>query len=175
MALVVLLKGVNVGGHRTFRPSVLASELSEYDAVNVGAAGTFVVRRPVSQLKLRAELLRRLPFETELMICEGRDFISLATQDPFARELSGPDIVRFLSILAKPHSPALSIPMRLPADGEWLLRIIASNGRYLFGVYRRQMKVISYLGKIEKLVGMPVTTRNWNTITSVVRILKSRE
>src|SRR4029077_20423952 len=37
MALVVFLRGVNVGGHRTFRPSVLARELSEYDVVNVQA------------------------------------------------------------------------------------------------------------------------------------------
>ena len=34
--------GVNVGGHRTFRPTILARELSAYDVVNVGAAGTFV-------------------------------------------------------------------------------------------------------------------------------------
>ena len=45
MALVVFLRGVNVGGHRTFRPSVLARELGDYDVVNVGAAGTFVVRQ----------------------------------------------------------------------------------------------------------------------------------
>jgi len=46
MALVVFLRGVNVGGHRTFRPSLLANELSDFDVVNVGAAGTFVVRNP---------------------------------------------------------------------------------------------------------------------------------
>ena len=43
--LVVLLKGVNVGGHRTFRPSVLAKALRRYDVVNIGAAGTLVVAR----------------------------------------------------------------------------------------------------------------------------------
>src|SRR5213595_2123968 len=64
MALVVFLRGVNVGGHRTFRPSILARELSDYDVVNVGAAGTFVVRRPGSRAKFRAALLRKLPFET---------------------------------------------------------------------------------------------------------------
>jgi len=32
------LPGINVGGHRAFRPSVLAKELGIYDAVNVGAA-----------------------------------------------------------------------------------------------------------------------------------------
>ena len=46
MALVVFIRGVNVGGHRTFRPSVLARVLSDYGVVNVGAAGTFVVRKP---------------------------------------------------------------------------------------------------------------------------------
>ncbi len=46
MALIVFLRGVNVGGHRTFRPSMLARELSDYDVVNVGAAGTFIVRKP---------------------------------------------------------------------------------------------------------------------------------
>ena len=44
MALVVLLRGVNVGGHRTFRPTTLAEQLRHLDAVNVGAAGTFVIR-----------------------------------------------------------------------------------------------------------------------------------
>src|SRR5260221_3490096 len=85
MASVVFLKGVNVGGHRLFRPSVFAKELVKYDVVNVGAAGTFVVRKPSSQAKLRAELLRRLPFEAEAMICSARDIISLPSPKPFAR------------------------------------------------------------------------------------------
>ena len=56
MALVVLLRGVNVGGHRTFRPTLLAKELSRYDVVNVGAAGTFVVRKPGPVEQFRAEM-----------------------------------------------------------------------------------------------------------------------
>ncbi len=66
MALVVFLRGVNVGGHRTFRPSLLARGLSDYAVVNVGAAGTFVVRKPGSRPKFLAELRRRLPFEAEV-------------------------------------------------------------------------------------------------------------
>ena len=34
------------------------------------------------------------------------------------------------------------------------------------------MKTIGYLGRIDKLFGVPATTRNWNTILAVVRILK---
>jgi len=39
-------------------------------------------------------------------------------------------------------------------------------------MYRREMKAISYLGKIEKLLGVAATTRNWNTIEKVVKILR---
>jgi hypothetical protein len=35
------------------------------------------------------------------------------------------------------------------------------------------MKTIGYLGQIDKLFGVPVTTRNWNTIAAVVRVLKT--
>src|SRR5919109_2119420 len=101
MALIVFLRGVNVGGHRTFRPSILARELSHYDVGNVGAAGTFVVRKPGSRAKFRAELLRKLPFEAEVMLCDGRDLLRLETENPFGAEASGPNIVRFVSILSK--------------------------------------------------------------------------
>jgi hypothetical protein len=43
----------------------------------------------------------------------------------------------------------------------------------VFGVYRRHMKTIGYLGQIDKLYGVPATTRNWNTIIAIMRILKS--
>ena len=173
MALVVFLRGVNVGGHRTFRPSVLARELSDYDVVNVGAAGTFVVRKPGSRAKFRAELLRKLPFETEVALCNGRDLLRLETESPFATQPSRPDVVRFVSILPKAGRIAASLPISLPADGEWLVRVIASEGRFVFGEYRRHMKTIGYLGQLDKLFGAQATTRNWNTILTIVRILSA--
>ena len=173
MALVVFLKGVNVGGHRTFRPSVLANEFRRFDVVNVGAAGTFVIRKAVSPVTLRAALMRRLPFDTDVMICNGGDILRLVTSDPFAGQPSAPDIVRFVSVLAKRRLPAPPVPLNLPRDGRWCLRVMTCQGRFVFGVYRREMKAIRYLAQLEKVFGVPVTTRNWNTILAIVRILKS--
>jgi hypothetical protein len=34
------------------------------------------------------------------------------------------------------------------------------------------MKTIGYLGQLDRLFGAPATTRNWNTIVAIVRILK---
>jgi len=168
---VVLLRGVNVGGHRTFRPSALAEELKHLDAVNVGAAGTFVIRSPVTRAQLRAEFARRLPFETEIMICQGREIVRLISRNPFAEHPVRPDVVRFLTVLSRRPRSAPSTPMSLPASGEWLLKIFAIDDRFVFGVYRRHMKVIGYLGTFDRLFGVPATTRNWNTVTAIAKLL----
>ena len=96
MAIVVFMRGINVGGHRRFRPSVLAKELSALEVVNVGAAGTLVVRRPGSRARLRAELVRKLPFEAEVALCDDRDLLQLEKENPFGIEGPHPDIVRFV-------------------------------------------------------------------------------
>ena len=173
MALVVFLRGVNVGGHRRFRPSILARELSRYDVLNVGAAGTFVVRKPGSRAKFRTALLRKLPFEAEIMLCDSRDLMRLEMENPFGTQPLTPDVVRFVSILSKAGGVRAPLPVTFPSDGEWLVRVIASEGQFVFGVYRRHMKTIGYLGQIDKLYGVPATTRNWNTIIAILRMLKS--
>ena len=174
MALIVFLRGVNVGGYKTFRPSLLASQLQEYGVVNIGAAGTFVVHNPVSQSRFRDELRRRLPFETEVMLCPGRELIAAATAHPFEGHPVRPDIVRFVSVLPKRPSILPAVPARFPASGKWLLTILSVHGRFVFGLYRREMKAISALYGMDKLFGMPLTTRNWNTIGAILNVLKSK-
>jgi len=171
VALVVLLRGVNVGGHRTFRPTTLARQLRHLDAVNIGAAGTFVIRRPGTRAQLRASLARRLPCDTEIVICDGREIARLMALDPFGGTPLRPDIVRFVSVLARRPRHAPTTPLRLPSSGAWQLRILGRDNRFVFGVYRRQMKVIGHLGTFDRLFGVPVTTRSWKTITVIAGVL----
>ncbi len=172
MTLVAFLRGVNVGGHRSFRPSILAQELSEFEVLNVGAAGTFIVRKPKSRTAFLAALHRKLPFEATVVLCDARDLMRLETENPFTAEASTPDVVRFVSILSKPGGVRAALPVAFPAEGEWLVRVMAAEGQFVFGMYHRHMKTIGYLGQIDKLFGEPATTRNWNTITTIVRTLK---
>jgi hypothetical protein len=174
MALIVFFRGINVGGHRAFRPSVLAKELAGYDAVNVGAAGTLVVRKPGSRANFVAELRRRLPFEATIALCDSRDLIRLELDSPFAAEPTAVDVVPFVSILSEAGRTAVSLPITLPESGEWLVRIIGLQNRLVYGVYRRHMKTIGCLGQIDRLFGAPATTRSWKTILSVLAILKSQ-
>lgn len=172
MALVVLLRGVNVGGHRRFRPTKLAAQLKHLEAVNIGAAGTFVIRQPVRQAQLRGEFARRLPFQAEIVICQGRDIVRLLSSDVFSHHPPRPDIVRFVSVLSRRPRAAPSTPIRFPATGKWLLKVLARENRFVFGLYRRHMKTIGYLSTLDRVFGVPATTRNWKTVTAIARVLK---
>ena len=172
MALVVLLRGVNVGGHRTFRPSRLVQQLKHLDAVNIGAAGTFVIRQPITRTELRAEFARRLPFDAEIVMCTDREIIRLMSQNPFSSEPVKRDVVCFVSVLSKRSRSSLSMPMSFPSPGKWLMKILAADKQFVFGMYRRHMKAIGYLGTLDRLFGVPVTTRNWNTITAIAKTLR---
>jgi len=174
VALVVFLRGVNVGGSRTLRPSTLAVQLKHLGAVNIGAAGTFVIRQVVSRAELRAEFARRLPFEAQITICQGREIIRLMSCDFFSDYVVRPDMVRFVSVL--PHIPrsAPPTPMRFPSTGKWLVRILARERRFVVGLYRRHMMVIGYLGALDRVFGARVTTRNWNTISAIAKVLDNR-
>jgi uncharacterized protein (DUF1697 family) len=130
-----------------------------------------VIRRRITRGQLRAELSRRLPFDAEIVICQGREILRLMSQRPFADQPARPDIVRFVSVLSHRPRSGPSTPLSFPSHGKWLLKILARENRFVFGLYRRHMKVISYLGTLDRLFGVPVTTRNWNTITAIARVL----
>jgi uncharacterized protein (DUF1697 family) len=171
MKWVVFLRAVNVGGANRCQPAVLAKQLAKFGVINIGAVGTFVVRENVSESALRIAIAKKLPFKCEIMIRPARDIIKLASKDPFVLQPSGPNMTRFVNVLAKRLPSPPSLPLSLPSNDDWLLKIIAIEDRFVLGLYRRQMKAISYLGKIEKLLGVPATTRNWNTIKKVAEIL----
>jgi uncharacterized protein (DUF1697 family) len=176
MALVVFLRGVNVGGHKAFQPSVLAKELADFDAVNVGAAGTFVIRKAVSQKVLRAELSSRLPFEAEFMICPGRELTDLARGDSFSAQPSGAEVERFVSVLAVRPRTLPALPFSQPPDDTWQVQIVDVTGRYALSLRRRLGQRILYPNEVvEKSLGVSATTRNWNTVSAICDILNGTE
>ena len=171
MALIVLLRGINVGGHRAFRPKLLAQTLSEFDVVNIGATGTFVVRKPASRVHLRAALRSRLPATTEFVFCEGRDLLRLATKFPFDEPSPDPGLIRFVSFLATGSRARPSLPFTIPPGRDWFVRVTTLTNRLAVGEYRRHMKTIGYLGQLDTMFGTLVTTRSWATVNAIVQTL----
>ena len=104
-------------------------------------------------------------------MCDGREIVALLSTKVFDGYPRRPDVVRFVSVLSRRSRSAPRLPLTLPARGRWLLKVLARDGRFVLGMYRRQMKVIGYLGSLDCLFGVPATTRNWNTMAAVARVV----
>jgi hypothetical protein len=55
-----------------------------------------------------------------------------------------------------------------------MLKVLAQERRFVFGVYRRHTKAVGYLGRIDRLFGMPATTRDWKPSRRSPRCRKTR-
>jgi len=172
MALVVFLRGANVGGHRVFQPAALAKEMAELSVVNVGAAGTFVVKKPVGAAAFRAELGKRLAFETEVMICRAAEILALAGSAPFSRPPAGSDVRALVTVLTKKPKRLPKLPIRRPEGKDWQVDLFQVAGRFALAFWRRGQRRLIYPNEVaEKVLGIPGTTRSWSTIEAACRIL----
>ena len=173
MASVVFMRGVNVGGHKKFSPAALARDLAALDVVNVGAAGTFVVRKSVGRIALQAELCRRLPFEADVMICTARDIIDLVGEKSFPGRSLGKDVRPFVTVMAKRPGSIPRLPILKPTGDDWQVQIVAVSGVFALSLWRRLGRSIVYPNEVvEKSLGVSATTRNWDTILKIRALLE---
>jgi len=172
MAWIIFFRAVNVGGHQKFQPSALAKDLAEFGVVNIGAAGTFVVRENVSQATLRSGILNRLSFKPELMICPARDVLVLARREPFQKGPTGKDVSRFVTVMQKAPRSIPQLPIEQPIGAKWEVRVTSIFGRFALSVQRRGQKCLYPNAVVEKHLGIPATTRNWNTIETIWGMLE---
>jgi uncharacterized protein (DUF1697 family) len=174
MASVVFLRGVNVGGHRTFRPAALAKDMAGYDVVNIGAAGTFVVGKTVGKTALRAAILERLPVEAEIVICPARAVTALAAAEPFPRGSTAAGIKRYVSVTARRPKAPPRFPLDRPERAAWQVRLVGLHGPFVLSLHRRAGKTLLYPNTVvEKELGVPATTRGWDTLGRICRVLEA--
>ena len=172
MASVVFFRALNVGGHQICRPAALARELAEFGVVNVGAAGTFVVRNPVGAARLRAEILRRLPFAPALAICPARDVLAVLSAPLFREPPTEKGVERYFSVLEKAAKPIPPLPCEQPPGGKWEVRLVAVVGRFVLSLRRPGDTYANAV--VEKYFKIPATTRNWNTLATIGSILETK-
>lgn len=164
MALVVLLRGANLGKRR-FSPKALAEALADLDLVNIGAAGTFVVPKRIAEKALRARVQAELPWEdAEMVVLEAREVE--AALDAGAALTPPAGARKFAVALPKAPAEEPKLPVEaLAKDGRWGMRYEALAGRVVIGVRRRFDETGSYSTKaLDEAVGTDRgTMRDWPT------------
>src|SRR5262249_16669109 len=172
MAMVVFFRGVNVGAHNRFQPAALAKELASAKIVNIGAAGTFVVRGTISQADLRQQILSSLKFEPELMICTVKEMMELGTSQAFRQTLPK-DVQRYVTVMSKLPKSLPALPLERPPGPNWQVKVIEISGRCALSFTRRGEGTLIYPNEVvEKHFGVSSTTRNWNTIEKIRDVLQ---
>lgn len=155
-------------GNKRFSPSALAADLAHLAVTNIGAAGTLIVRNAVRAGDVRAEILRRLPFESEVMVCSADEVARLVEKPPGR----APDGARwFVSVLAAPPDKVPRLPIVEPPGGAWEVRVVRVVGRYAISLRRTGGTYPNEV--VEKQLGVLATTRGWDTIAQVRDRLRS--
>src|SRR5262245_51531639 len=170
MAQAVFVRGVNVGGRKVFRPKALAEDLSRLDVANIGAAGTFVVRKAIAAGALREEIRRRLPADAEVMICSAREVLDLVSSEG---EEPPPGARRYVCVLGARPKKRPALPLRAPAGSGWQVLVGKIAGAFVTGQWRSDRRRMVYPNEVvEKELGVPATTRTWDTILKVAALLR---
>ena len=171
---VAFLRAVNVGG-RVVRMADLTKRLG---ALGLQDVSTFIASGNVCftalgepdalAKRIESELLDWLGYPVAVMVRTWAELEALAASNPFRGVARAPDAKLYVTFLWEPPTKKVRLPRVSEKEG---LRLFRITGREAFMVAERLAS-----GKfgvpnlpIEKELGVPATTRNWNTI---LRMLK---
>jgi uncharacterized protein (DUF1697 family) len=174
VASVVFLRAANVGGTNVFRPAQLVAALKRLDVVNIGAAGTFVVRSSASVADIRRALLDEMPFVPTMAVRPGRDVIALVRSRPFKGVAFSKDLRGWVGVMTGAPKLKPTLPLATPGGASWYLRVDEIRGLVALGLQRRHPdRPVNTAKSLEAALGVPVTVRWWETIEKIVKILES--
>jgi uncharacterized protein (DUF1697 family) len=169
---VVLLRGINLGRARQVGMADLRAVLEERGHGGVRThlrSGNVLLDSPMAEVDLARdveEALRgRFGFEVPTVVRTGAEVAAVVAADPFGDVATDPAryAVTFLA-----HPPAGDRVAALPPAEEGRYRVL---GRELYlwlpgGLGRAQMAGWPW----DRLLGVPGTTRNWNTVRKLAQL-----
>jgi uncharacterized protein (DUF1697 family) len=168
------LRAVNVGG-RVVKMSELAGRLTALGLAEVStfiASGNVVFRSNEEPLplarRIEADLLAWLGYPVATMVRTWDELEALVASNPFKGVERAPDAKLYVAFLWEPPATKPKLPRVSTREG---LRLFRIRGREAFMVAERLPD-----GKfgvpnlpLEKELGVPATTRNWNTILRLMK------
>ncbi|HET7224547.1 MAG TPA: DUF1697 domain-containing protein [Candidatus Eisenbacteria bacterium] len=171
---VVFMRAANVGGHNVFRPAQLAAALAHLDVVNVGAAGTLLVRGRSTPGAVAREVRAHMAFEPELIVRPAREILALVRSDPFAGVRFPNGVRGWVAALDSAPSKRPALPLTRPQGRPWSVRIERTTGAFALGTYRRTPAGSVFPSAVvESALGVRATTRWWETFVRVAELIEA--
>ena len=109
--------------------------------------------------EIEAAMAKRLGRTFYTIVRPASVLRELLESDPYAAFRLPANAKRIVTFLREPHKAKLSLPIK--TDG---VQILAMNGREVFTVYVPNPRGPVFMALIEKVFGVNVTTRTWDTV-----------
>ena len=171
MKWVVLLRAVNLGARNKVPMAELRGLLEDAGFENVRthlASGNVLLDGPRSRVAVAAELERLVAdafgVETAAIMRTPKELAATIAAHPFGRD-TAETYVAFLA--ARPNDAAAAEFQR--AHGDASRTVLSGADVYLklaHGVHGAHLSV----GRLERLLGVPATLRNWRTIAALTEL-----
>jgi uncharacterized protein (DUF1697 family) len=165
---ILLLRGINVGGKNSLPMKVLVFICESLGASNVNTfiqSGNVVFQSEAMDIasfaqRLGVEIRERRGFEPQILVIKLADLEAAMVNNPFPEAESEPSSLHLGFLASVPDSPDLKKLENLKKESERFC--LKDRIFYLHapeGVGRSRLAASS-----EKLLGVPMTDRNWNTV-----------
>jgi uncharacterized protein (DUF1697 family) len=168
---VALFRGINVGGNNILPMKVLVAVLEDLGARDVKTyiqSGNAVFAGPPQDTlrlskKISGEIRKRLGFEPHVLLLESDDIEKAIRKNPFPAGEADPQTLHAGFLASAPVKPDLETLGSLRGATEQFKLV----GRVFYlhapgGIGRSRLAT-----KAEKLLGVPMTDRNWRTVLKI--------
>jgi len=171
---IALFRGINVGGHAVLPMKDLVEVL---EAIDLKAVRTFIqsgnaVFRSAEEDPARiagrisAEIRKRFDFQPHVLVLEPAEIQRALEANPFPEAESEPKTLHLSFLASVPERPDLPALESLKKDSERY----ALQGR-VFSLHAPEGVGRSKLAaNVEKLLGVPATSRNWRTVARIMEL-----
>lgn len=124
---------------------------------------------PAMRKTIAAALETEFSFPIPVFICRGESILSLNETQVFGTSGSMKHIKQYVTFLASPLSENSKPPAALCANGFSVLEV---KGRMVFSqIDTTTTNTIAAMKVIEQFYGKEVTTRTWNTVKKMQKVL----
>ena len=175
---IALFRGINVGGKNIIKMKELVHLLEGLGLTQVRTyiqSGNviFESESDVQRLneKINQAILQHFGFTPQLLMLTFDEFETAIQNNPFSQAQSEPNTLHLEFLAYEPQNPRLTDLELLKSSMEEFR--LKGKVFYLYapeGVGRSKLAANS-----EKLLGVPITDRNWNTVMKIFEMANSKE
>lgn len=175
---IALFRGINVGGHHKMPMKALTALLEGLGLSRVQTyiqSGNVVFHAPKGTVThwstaIRGAVTEHFGFSPWVLVMEAATLVRAAEANPFPQAEADHKTLHLFFLAAKPKSPNFEALDRLKAPNEsytlldTVFYLHAPNG----------IGVSKLAGRVEGLLGVEATARNWRTVCEVIALTEGK-